>query len=399
MIFILCLVIAPAAFSQPSRLAETPPMGWMTWNMFGPDISASLIIEMADSMIAKGMAEAGYEYLIIDDLWQGKRDKNGVLQPDKKKFPYGMKALADSIHKRGLRLGIYSDAAERTCGGAVGSYGYEKIDARTFAEWGIDYLKYDYCGAPEEQDSAIVRYQRMADAIQATGRDMVFAICEWGQREPWTWGPSVGGHLWRTTWDIRDTWHSKVYDSGHAGILNVLDRQVGLEKYSGPGRWNDPDMLVVGLNGQGKSSSHGGADGCTLEEYRSQMSLWCLLNAPLIASCDLRNMDSDIQAILTNKEAIAVNQDPLGQQAARIFSANDVEYWKKPLSDGSVVIGILNRNHNPVEIDLKWDDARLSGRQMVKDVWLNMNVGVFNHKITVIVPGNGVQLVKFFGEN
>ena len=394
LVVILYLSIFQNSNAQHNQLASTPPMGWMTWNQFGPDISKDLIIEMADAIIESGMAAAGYKYLIIDDLWQGKRDSDGILQPDLKKFPGGLKALADSIHSRGLKLGIYSDAAHQTCGGAVGSYGFEKIDAQTYANWGIDYLKYDYCNAPVEIDSAMVRYKRMADALNSSGRKIIFAICEWGQREPWKWGAQVGGQLWRTTWDIRDTWKSNKYDSGHAGIINVLEKQVGLEKYSGPGRWNDPDMLVVGLNGKGKSSSHGGANGCTIEEYRSQMSLWCLLNAPLIASNDLRNMDDTIKSILTNSEAIAINQDPLGKQASRVFSRSGTECWFKPLADGSVALGILNRNQHAKKIVVSLNDIGLKGQQMIRDLWLHQSLGFFSGVIETTVPGHGVQLLK-----
>ncbi len=381
--------------AQSKILAPVPPMGWMTWNQFGPDISEDLIKEMADALVNSGMAGAGYKYIIIDDLWQGKRDKNGILQPDQSKFPNGMKALADYVHSKGLKLGIYSDAADRTCGGTIASYGHEKTDARVFAEWGIDYLKYDYCNAPADKDSAMVRYKRMADAIHKTGREMIFAICEWGRRQPWEWGASVGGQLWRTTWDIRDTWQSNKYDSGHAGIYNVLQRQAGLEKYSGPGKWNDPDMLVVGLNGKGKSSSHGGANGCSLEEYRSQMSMWCMINAPLIASNDIRTMSEEIKAILTNKEAIAINQDILGKQAARIYQSGGFEFWVKPLADGSLALGILNRDNKEAETSFQLKEIGLKGKQMVRDLWLHEGMGFFTNAISIKVPGHGVRLLKF----
>ncbi len=392
--FLFLFITGHTALAQTRILAPTPPMGWMTWNQFGPDISEELIKEMADAMVNSGMVTAGYEYIIIDDLWQAERDKNGILQADKNKFPNGIKALADYVHSKGLKLGIYSDAAHRTCGGAVASYGYETTDARIFAKWGIDYLKYDYCNAPSEKDSAIVRYKRMSDAIQKSGRDMIFAICEWGQREPWLWGSSIGGQLWRTTWDIRDTWQSKKYDSGHAGIMNVLERQVGLEKFSGPGKWNDPDMLIVGLNGKGQSSSHGGAQGCSLEEYRSQMSLWCLLNAPLIASNDIRSMNEEIRKILTNEEAIGINQDPLGIQASRIYTHNGFEFWAKPLSDGSLALGILNRNNKSGETSFLLKDIGIKGKQMVRDLWLHQAMGFFTNAIAITVPGHGVRLLK-----
>jgi alpha-galactosidase len=395
LLFLIFFAAGIRSVAQSGLLAPVPPMGWMTWNQFGPDINEDLIKEMADAMVTSGMAAAGYEYIIIDDLWQGKRDKNGILQPDMSKFPNGMKALADYVHSKGLKLGIYSDAADRTCGGAVASYGYEKTDARVFAEWGIDYLKYDYCNAPAEKDSAMVRYKRMADAIRETGREMIFAICEWGQREPWKWGADVGGQLWRTTWDIRDTWQSNKYNSGHAGIYNVLQRQAGLEKFSGPGKWNDPDMLVVGLNGKGKSSSHGGAKGCTLEEYQSQMSMWCLINAPLIASNDIRTMSEEIKTILTNDEAIALNQDKLGKQATRIYQNSGFEYWVKPLSDGSLALGILNRDNKKTETSFQLKDIGLREKQMVRDLWMHQGMGFFTKAISLKVPGHGVRLLKF----
>lgn len=257
-----------------AQMAPTPPMDWMSWNKFGPNMNETLLKQMADAMVSSGMREAGYCYICIDDCWQGKRDAQGVLQPDPDKFPHGMKALADYVHSKGLKLGIYSDATELNCEKQPASFGYEEKDAAAFASWGVDYLKYDYCFAPEDQQTAINRYTAMAQALRKTGRPIIFSICEWGPRKPWLWGARAGGQLWRTTWDIREIWHSGKYDDSAAGILDVLDQQVGLEKYSGPGRWNDPDMLVVGLNGKGKYTSPQGYASCTDTEYRSQMSLW-----------------------------------------------------------------------------------------------------------------------------
>ncbi|RLD77640.1 MAG: glycoside hydrolase family 27 protein, partial [Bacteroidetes bacterium] len=238
-------------------------MGWNSWNMFEGDINEKIVREIADAFVSTGLKDAGYEYIIIDDIWQGGRDNKNRIIPNPEKFPSGIKALADYVHSKGLKFGIYSDAAYYTCGGYTASYGFEKEDAETFAKWGIDYLKYDYCNAPKEQEEAIERYSKMSKALKKSGRDVVFAICEWGQREPWTWAKSAGGHLWRTTWDSRDVWETNVYTSGHAGVMNILDKQLGLEKYAGPGAWNDPDMLMVGLYAKGKSSSHSGNKGCT----------------------------------------------------------------------------------------------------------------------------------------
>jgi len=377
---------------ENEQIAQTPPMGWMTWNMFCGDISEQLIHEIADAMVETGMKDAGYEYIIIDDLWQGERDENDILQPDPAKFPSGMKALADYVHSKGLKIGIYSDAAEYTCAGAIASYGYEEIDAQTFAEWEMDYLKYDYCGAPAPQDSAIVRYKAMADAIARTDRAMLFAICEWGPRKPWEWSAVVGGNVWRTTWDIRDIWDHGQYDSGHNGIINCLDRNVNLWQYAKPGHWNDMDMLVVGLNGTGNAS---GKHGCSLTEYRSQMSLWSLLNSPLIASCDIRTIDKESLEILTNEEVIAINQDKLGKQAQRIFKENDKEIWAKELSGGDWAVGFLNRNDNEaLELSLDFSELGIKSKANIRDLWKHENVGKDLNIFTCNVNPHEVVLIK-----
>ncbi|MCI0499392.1 MAG: putative Ig domain-containing protein [Planctomycetales bacterium] len=379
------------------RLALTPPMGWMSWNQFGPDISETLIRQVADAMVESGMRDAGYQYIFIDDHWHGKRGADGIISPHPDKFPGGMKALSDYVHSKGLKLGIYSDAAEHTCGGEPGSLGYEDNDAGTYAEWGMDYLKYDYCGAPKDRAAAVERYRTMADALNRTGRSIVFGVCEWGPRQPWLWAADSGGHLWRTTWDIRDSWlHRGLYDSGHAGILTVLDKQVGLEQYAAPGRWNDPDMLVVGLRGKGKSSSHDGANGCTEDEYRSQMSLWCLLAAPLYASCDVRTMDEATRSILTNTEAIAVNQDPLGKQARRIAKTGDLEVWGKPLSGGQWAVGLLNRSGAPAAITADWKAIGIEGAWYARDLWRHETLGVFTGTLTREVKSHETVLLRLW---
>lgn len=381
------------------KIPLTPPMGWMTWNMFGANINEQLIKDIADAMVSSGMAKAGYEYIVIDDLWQGKRDQNGILQPDPKKFPSGIKSLADYVHSKGLKLGIYSDAAERTCAGAIGSLGYEEIDAKTFANWGIDYFKYDYCHAPKDKDTAIERYKKMGDALQNSGRPILFAVCEWGQRQPWLWAKDAGGTVWRTTWDIRDTWDHGKYDGGHNGIIQMLNHQVGLAKYAGPGAWNDPDMLVVGLYGKGDSSSHHGANGCTDTEYQSNMSLWCLLSAPLISSNDLRNMNERTIEILTNPEAIAVNQDPLYKQADRIFKDGDIEIWAKDVVGGKA-IGILNRNNSKtIDFKLKRKSLKLKGKHIIRDLWLHKYIGELNKSAKITVKSHEVRLLKIIPMN
>jgi len=390
------LVMTVPCISQTSSIARTPPMGWMTWNMFGGRINGQLIREMADAMVESGMAAAGYEYLIIDDLWQGERNSSGELQPDSIKFPGGIKALADYVHAKGLKLGIYSDAAEKTCAGATASYGYEEIDAQTWAEWGIDYLKYDYCGAPAPADSAFIRYKKMGDALKATGRPILFAICEWGVRKPWSWANRAGGHIWRMSWDIRDTWDHNQFDAGHAGIMNILDRMSGLESHAGPGHWNDPDMLVIGLKGRGESSNANGASGCTQIEYQSQMSLWCLLAAPLIASCDLRKMDAETKNIFTNREAIAINQDPLGKQAVRIIKDGNIEVWTRQLINNELAVGVLNRGDAAREIKLNWSDLNVYDIQKVRDLWLHEQLGIVTGSFKVKVRSHEVRLLVFW---
>ncbi|MCK4998279.1 MAG: putative Ig domain-containing protein [Anaerohalosphaera sp.] len=375
-------------------LALTPPMGWMTWNMFAGNISEQLIMEIADAMVATGMRDAGYSYIVIDDLWQGKRNANGYIGPDPKKFPNGIKVLADYVHSKGLKLGIYSDAAPRTCAGALGSLGYEDKDADTYADWGVDYLKYDYCGAPGDQETAIKRYTVMADALKATDRSIMFAACEWGPRKPWLWAADAGANVWRTTWDIRDTWDHGQFDSGHNGIINCLDRHIGLEQYVGPGRWNDPDMIIAGLNGKGGPSNANGAKGCTDIEYRSQMSLWALLAAPLITSFDVRNADEATLEILLNTEVIEIDQDPLGIAASRIVKDGELETWARPLADGSKAVGLLNRDDKPRQMTVTWNQLNIEGNHTVRNVWTQKSEGVFETGFTTQVPSHGVVLVK-----
>jgi alpha-galactosidase len=390
--FILLMLITVTSFAQEA-IAQRPPMGWMTWNMFGGNISDSLIRETADAMVASGMAEVGYEYLIIDDLWQGGRGEDGRLQPDADKFPHGIKALADYVHSKGLKLGIYSNAAEFTCAGATGSLAYEEVDAQTFADWGIDYLKYDYCGAPEDVESAKKLYSKMKAALLATGRPILFAVCEWGPREPWKWARQAGGNIWRTTWDIRDTWEAGQFDNGHAGIMEILDRQVELADFAGPGGWNDPDMLVVGLYGNGAYSNRGGASGCSTTEYRSQFSLWALLAAPLIAANDIRTMNAETLEILTNREVIAINQDKLGQQAKQVFKDGSLEIWAKELDYGAVAIGLLNRDATAREMTLDRDLLKLDSGYLVRNVWQHANLDRLESAMTFTVESHEVILL------
>lgn len=384
-------------FQIGDDLALTPPMGWMSWNQFGPNISEKLFREIADAMVESGMRDVGYQYIFIDDLWHGERDDKGYIHPDPDKFPNGLRAVADYVHSKGLKLGIYSDAAESTCAGEPGSYGYEEKDALTYAKWGMDYLKYDYCGAPEDAETAKHRYQTMSRALNLTDRTILLGICEWGPRKPWEWGRDAGGQLWRTSWDIRDYWESGEYKSSITGIMEILDRHAGLEKYAGPGGWNDPDMLIVGLKGNGLYTNTGGAEGgCSEEEYRSNMSLWCLLAAPLYACCDIRNMDGKTREILTNPEAIMVNQDVLGRQAGRVYKDGTLEIWVKPLVDGHLAVGLLNRGEGAVSITAGWDVLGINGLYEVGDLWSHEKIGRFRNSITLDVKSHETRLLRLW---
>lgn len=347
-------------------LAPTPPMGWMTWNFFGTDINENIIHEIADAMVSSGMVKAGYDHIMIDDGWQGGRDNKNNIIPDPKKFPSGIKALADYVHSKGIKLGIYSDAAQLTCAGYTASLGFEDQDAKTFASWGIDYLKYDYCHAPSDSNTAKIRYKKMADALRNSGRQIVFSICEWGGRQPWFWAAGVGGQLWRTTGDVRDSWKS---------LMHNLDINANLEAYAGPGHWNDPDMLIVGLRGSKGPAGDLGGTGCNDIEYQSNMSLWCIMASPLIATNDVRNMNDETKRILLNDEAIAIDQDALGKQGARKI---DNEVWNvfvKPLANGDVAIAILNRSDATQKADINFGDLGLDGKYEIRDLWQHKVIG------------------------
>ena len=330
--------------SNQILLAATPPMGWMSWNFFAEKVNEKDLKEMTDAMVASGMAKAGYDHIFIDDGWQGGRDKKNNMIADPVKFPSGIKALAKYMHDRGLKLGIYSDAAQLTCAGYTASLGFEEQDAKTFAAWDVDYLKYDYCGAPSDSATAKIRYKKMADALRKSGRDITFGICEWGERQPWHWAAQAGGQLWRTTGDVRDKWKRKPTEKWGEGIMDILDVNAELHAYAGPGRWNDPDMLVVGLYGKKGPSGDGGGTGCTDTEYQSQFSLWAMMSAPLYATNDLRNMSEATKYILLNNEVIAIDQDVLGKQAERKIKNDVWNVFVKPLNNGDYAIAILNRS-------------------------------------------------------
>ncbi|MFM8450580.1 MAG: glycoside hydrolase family 27 protein [Haliscomenobacter sp.] len=368
--------------SDGNLLSPVPPMGWMTWNFFADKIQERDIREMADAMVSSGMRDVGYRYVFIDDGWQGGRDARNNIIPDPAKFPSGIKALADYVHARGLKLGIYSDAAQLTCAGYTGSLHFEEQDARVFASWGIDYLKYDYCHAPADSVTARVRYQAMAAALSASGRDIELGICEWGDRQPWNWAAAAGGQLWRISGDVRDKWKSlQPYEEAHqlhrlgAGILDIADIALQLPDASGPGRWNDLDMLVVGLYGKKGPSGDLGGSGCSDTEYQSQMSLWCLLNSPLAASNDLRSMSEATRNILLNREVIALNQDTLGVPAALKWKDSVWNVLVKPLAGGDFAVGILNRSDTRQPFTLNFKEIGLPGTWAMRDLWLHETLG------------------------
>ncbi len=360
-------------------LALTPPMGWNSWNKFGCKIDERTIREVADAMASNGMKEAGYQYIVIDDCWQVARDAQGNIIADAKTFPSGIKALADYVHSKGLKFGIYSDAGTGTCQNRPGSWGYEFQDARQYAEWGVDYLKYDWCNNGGQ--NSVAAYSRMRDALKACGRPIVFSICEWGSTKPWTWAPPIG-NLWRTTGDIQDCWVCKK-DWGGLGVVEILDLQVGLESAAGPGHWNDPDMLEVGNGGMSNT------------EYQAHFSLWCLLAAPLMAGNDIRSMKPEIRDILTNKEVIAIDQDPLGRQGRKVRDDGDFEVWAKPLADGNRAVILLNRSAAAAPIAVKWAEIGYPEKfkAVVRDLWQKKDLGEFSGSFSASVPSHGVVMV------
>jgi alpha-galactosidase len=364
---------APVLRSVPDNgLARTPPMGWNSWNLFQGKINDRTVREIADAMVKSGMRDAGYVYVNIDDTWEGVRDARGFLQSNHK-FP-DMKALADYVHSRGLKLGIYSSPGPRTCAGYPGSYGHEEQDAGTFAAWGVDYLKYDWCSAGNIYSDAKLQavYQKMGFALQSTGRPIVFSLCEYGRGGVERWGSGVGGNLWRTTDDIRDEWSSM--------IANV-EKQAPAAPYAVPGHWNDPDMLEIG-NGH-----------MTDDEYRTHMSLWALVAAPLLAGNDIRNMTQATKDILLNRDVISVDQDPLGKQASPRRDG-DLEAWVKPLSDGSVAVGVVNLGPAAKAAVVRASDLGLAGAARARDLWAGTEVNFAGGEYSARVPSHGVLLLR-----
>jgi alpha-galactosidase len=376
--------IQPRAGAAPGlawmKLAPTPPMGWNSWNRFHCDVSEQLIRETADTIAASGMKDAGYQYVVIDDCWQVARDEAGTIVADPKRFPSGMKALGDYVHSKGLKFGLYSDAGSKTCQGRPGSNGFEVEDARQYAAWGVDYLKYDWCNTDGVDPK--VAYMTMRDGLRATGRPIVFSMCEWGRSQPATWARGVA-HLWRTTDDILPCWVCTT-EWGGLGWPAILDLQVGLEKYAGPGGWNDPDMLQVGN------------EGLTVSESRAHFSFWSLLAAPLMAGNDLRGMPPAIRDILMNKEVIAVDQDRLGVQGRKVRDSGDLELWAKPLDGGAHAVILFNRSSTEQPIAISWVEIGLSyhAAPAVRDLWAKRDLGRVRGSFEARVPSHDVVMIR-----
>ncbi|MFO7447184.1 MAG: glycoside hydrolase family 27 protein [Ignavibacteriaceae bacterium] len=392
LLLLLCLSFTSVYAQKFEGLADTPPMGWNSWNKFACDVDEKLIRQTADAMVSSGMKDAGYSYVVIDDCWHGQRDSLGFIHPDPERFPSGMKALADYIHSKGLKFGIYSDAGWQTCGGRPGSRGYEYQDALMYAEWEVDYLKYDWCNT--DGLSAPGAYLTMRNALYKAGRPIVFSLCEWGNNKPWEWADSIG-HLWRTTGDIYHCFDCiKDYGTWKSwGVMYILDMQDGLRKYAGPGHWNDPDMMEVG---------NGLSDG----ENRAHFSMWCMLAAPLIAGNDISNMSDATKNILTNKEVIAVDQDPLGIQGFKYSAEDSMEIWFKPLQNDEWAVCFLNRSLNPVEINFNWKEENVIDSVFNKDakfneityniydLWAKKDAGLTSQALKASVPGHDVLMFR-----
>jgi alpha-galactosidase len=375
----LALLALPIALPAQTKIAATPAMGWNSWNHFAKRVTDKDVRTAADEIVASGMKDAGYIYVNIDDAWQGERDAQGNIQPNSK-FP-DMKALADYVHSKGLKIGIYSGPGPKTCGGYTGSYQHEEQDAKQYAAWGFDYLKYDLCSyheimqkeAPGDQAKQYqmmrAAYEKMHKALVATGRPIYFSLCQYGWDSVWKWGPTVGGNSWRTTDDIEDNYMS---------MSNIGFSQAGLSKYAAPGHWNDPDMLEVG-NGKMKYN-----------EYLTHMSLWAILAAPLLAGNDLSQMTPETKSILLNKDVIAIDQDPLGKQGDRVSAEGPFEVWSKPLKDGSLAVGLFNRGHDAEQMSLPLQKLGLSSTSKVHNVWNPSDSG---HG-PWMVPEHGVILLR-----
>jgi alpha-galactosidase len=383
-LFLMLFLVMATSWSHAldNGLARTPPMGWNSWNKFAcKGLNEKVVRETADAMASNGMKEAGYQFVILDDCWQTGRDANGNIVADPERFPSGIKALADYIHGKGLKFGIYTDVGTMTCAKRPGSIGHEYQDAKQYANWGVDYLKEDWCNTLPGQNSES-SYTLMRNALADSGRPIVFSICEWGSTKPWLWAGSIG-NLWRATPDIQDCWDCKK-NWGGGGVTQILDLMNGLESYAGPGHWNDPAML------------EGGNGGMTKEEYRAHFSMWAIFSAPLLAGNDIANMTADTKEILLNKDVIAVDQDPLGQQGRRVKKTGDLEVWSKQLQDGGRAVALINRSPSAAKISVAWTDigypAAVSAT--VRDLWTKKESASVKAEYSAEVPTHGVVMVR-----
>ena len=394
--FIFLILIFFSLFASAQKfpnLAMTPPMGWNSWNKFQCNVSEKLIKEAADELVSTGMRDAGYEFIVIDDCWQVSRDSMGFIVPDPIRFPSGIKALADYVHSKGLKFGIYSCAGSKTCAGRPGARGHEFQDAYLYAKWGVDYLKFDWCSSDGQNQKE--SYKLMSRMLKEAGRPIVFSLCEWGSSKPWEWAGEVG-HLWRTTGDIFDCFDCEKKYTGYSswGVMKILDMQKDMRQYAGPGHWNDPDMLEVG-NG-----------GMTENEDRAHFSMWCMLAAPLMAGNDLKKMSQQTHNILTNGNAIAINQDILGIQGLKYKSEDGLETWLKPLNGSDWALCFLNRSAASKMIDFDWMknivNDEFSKRKLdasvetfkIKDVWTKKELGDTKKALKAEVPSHDVLMVR-----
>ena len=406
LILFVFLPVTPPALALDNGLGLAPPMGWNSWNKFACDgLNEKVVRATADTIVSNGMKDAGYQYVLLDDCWQapitavGKggdaegngrdgqgngRDDEGNILVDTVKFPSGIKALADYIHSKGLKFGLYTDVGVKTCAGRAGSVGHEYQDARQYAAWGVDYLKEDWCHILPNQNaesSYTLMRNALAQATAATGRPIFFSLCEWGSNKPWLWAGPVG-NMWRATGDIQDCWDCK-RDWGGNGVVRILDLVEPLYSYAGPGHWNDPDMLEVG-NG-----------GMTSTEYRTHFSFWALLAAPLLAGNDIANMSPETRAILLNKDVIAIDQDLMGIQGHRNWKSGDLEVWSKQLADGGRAVILFNRGAAPARITARWSDIGYPSTvtAQVRDLWSHKDLGPVTGSYSAEVPSHGVEML------
>jgi alpha-galactosidase len=372
-------------FVSGNTIALTPPMGWNSWNGFGCDVTEANVRSAADAMVASGLVNHGWTYINIDDCWEAGRDVDGKILSNEK-FP-DMKRLTDYVHSKGLKMGLYSSPGPKTCAEHEGSYKHEALDAARYAEWGFDYLKYDWCSygglVPHPDHAGLLKpYQVMREALNQAPRDIVFSLCQYGTGNVWEWGAEVGGNCWRTTGDITDTWSS---------MSRIGFGQAGHERYAGPGHWNDPDMLVVGYVGW---SAKVRPTRLSPNEQYTHISLWCLLCSPLLIGCDMTKLDDFTLNLLSNDEVLEVNQDPLGRQAGRVVKNGSVEVWAKEMEDGSKAVGLFNLGEEDARVTAAWSELGLTGRQMVRDLWRQVNLGEFTGEFGTSVPRHGVVLVR-----